>query len=184
MVLASALGLLTIACGPPWQVIRQSVPNPLLGQRSFVIEGVHFESVIVGRKSEPEYLSGKDPQQIASWMSDKSALAGDYFAQLVAGAAGLQVTGPGPGAQGFLVRTIATRMEPGVFAVFVNIPTEVALTVQILDPNAQVIDEFVTQASEPATLSNPSSGGRLRVVAARLGGYVARYLSTRVSATQ
>lgn len=184
-VLLLTLGIFAAGCGPPWEVVRQSVPNPLYGQRSFIVEPILFNDVRVGDKPEDVYLGGKRPEQVASWNADKVAMTTEYIGHVIGRSPGLQIIPAPPQAppppNSFIVRAFCTFIEPGAYTYFVNIPTRVFLTVQVLTLNNQLVDEFRIRAWEPATAYNISVGGRLRAAGAGLGARVAYYLNTRVS---
>ena len=61
------------SCGPSWTVVRQAAPNPFLGKTNFAVDAIHYDNLMIGKKSEAEYLGGKDPQQQASFVGDKQA---------------------------------------------------------------------------------------------------------------
>ena len=71
---AAACALVAVAVGCHFGTY--SDPNdPLHGQRSFAIEPIQFNMLMVGDKPEPVYLGGKKPEQQQSWQTDKSELA-------------------------------------------------------------------------------------------------------------
>jgi hypothetical protein len=177
--LALVVSLACVACGPPWSVVAVAVPNPFVNQRSFGVEPVHFEGVLVGDKPEAEYLSGKDGEQQRSFVDDKGSFAQRFAQQLVEELPEVQFVGA-PGPSPFIVRPRVTFIEPGFYAYVAARSTEVQMTVEILGANGQVLDVVKFRANVAATMSNPSSGGRMRTAAEILGGYVAEYVRTRV----
>ncbi|GAC1352245.1 MAG: hypothetical protein NVSMB1_13210 [Polyangiales bacterium] len=175
------MALVSIGCGHPWRIVRQASPNPMHGQTKFAVEPMHFDSMMVGGKTEATYQSGKTPEQQQGWQADKAGMNGEFFATLLGQADGLQLTqGPPPDAQTFVVRPIVTFVEPGFYAYVAAISTNVKLTVQILGPQG-VLDEFTVENYQQATMTSPSSGGRMRSAANVLGRYVAAYLKERVT---
>jgi hypothetical protein len=177
-----AISLLVLAgCGGQWRVVHLAQPNPLAGQRNFIVEPLHFEHVLVGAKSEDLYLAGKPANTVKSWQGDKVEMNNLFLQSQSEHAKGLQV-GPAlqqPTAGTFIIRPICTFIEVGTYNGFGNIDTRVDLTVQVLDFNGAPIDEVAATAIIPASLYNPSSGGRLRSAAKQLGGHIAGYLHAR-----
>lgn len=177
-----AVSLFVLAgCAPQWQVVHMAQPNPLLHQRNFIVEPMHFEHVLVGAKTEDAYLAGKTPETIATWQGDKTEM-NNLFLQSVAGhAVGLQV-GPAlqqPAAGTFILRPICTFIEVGTYNGFVNIDSRVDVTVQVLDAAGALVDEVAVRARVPSSIYNPSSGGRLRTGSKQLGANIAGYLHSR-----
>jgi hypothetical protein len=179
-----AIGFLTIAslafitgCGPRWQVVKQANPNPMVADSKFFVEKPDFDAARVGGKSDAEYAAGKNPEQQASWAADKAAFMEEFGngytdARENVGAA----TAPG---EGFVVKSHVTWIEPGFYAAVAARPTEVKMTVQVLDKAGVVQDEFLIHSAIQATLTNPSSGGRLRDAGKDLGHVVAKYMRKR-----
>lgn len=170
--------LLAASCGPPWQVIRQATPNPLLGQRGFRIAPLSFAHLMVGDLPEPAYLARKDPGQRGSWDQDKAAMANGLIEGIRGTAEGISIV-PGQG-QGFVIEPEVTFIEPGYYAAVVARSTEIQMIVRIRQGGA-IVDEIQIGVGVSADLGNPSVGGRLRTGAARLGGILGRYLVHRTS---
>ena len=177
--LACVLSLFTVACGPSWVVVAKAVPNPFVNQRNFAVEPVHFEGVQIGEKSEAEYQASKDAEQQASWDEDKRAFAGEFGRELSDELPEVQfVSAPAPSP--FVVRPMVTFVEPGFYAYVAARAAEVRMTVEIWGVGNQRLDVLQFRAVVPATMTNPSSGGRLRSAGEQLGAQVAEYLRTRV----
>jgi hypothetical protein len=174
-----AFALLVSACGPRWTVIRQAVPDPFVGQRQFVIEAIHFDNLMVGDKTERDYLAGKEGDQAASFSADKADMATRYAEALISASEGLQFPHD-PSQGGFIVRPIVSFIEPGFYA-FASHPTEVHMRVQLLNAQGQVLDEIAVRSSIPAGITNPASGNRIRQAGADLGRVTAKYLKSRVT---
>jgi hypothetical protein len=151
-----------------------------MGQRNFVVEPIHYENALINHQSEREFLADKSAKQIASWQADKSDADGVFFQHLAANSAGLNVVlaaqPPGPGT--FVLRPICTSIETGALTA-VNAPTEMRLTVQVLDSRGELIDEIASAIAVAAQIWNPSSGGRLRQAGAFHGTQIANYLHLR-----
>lgn len=169
--------LLAASCGPPWQIVRQATPNPLLGQRAFAIAPMSFANLVVGEKPEAAYLAEKDPGQRGSWDQDKSAMAQMFLDGVRGHAPGIAIQ---PGSGTFVVEPEVTFIEPGFYVGIAARASEVSLALRIRQGGA-LVDEIVIGVTVPADLGNPSVGGRLRAGAARLGEIAGRYLVHRTS---
>lgn len=181
-VMLCFVSLLT-ACGHPWKVAMEAAPNPFIGKGRFGVIPITFNNLTVGDKTEREWMSDKDGDQQSSWQEDKGAMNERFTASLVEAAAseGVSVVrSTGPNDAPWLIRANVTFYEPGVFAVVFNKDTLVKMTVQITDSTGRVLDEVFIERMSPATLTNPSSGGRARDAAAQLGKVFAKYLGYRV----
>lgn len=177
--LACLLSLFAVACGPSWVVVAKAVPNPFVNQRSFGVEPVHFEGVRIGDKSEEEYQASKDAEQQSSWVEDKRAFAGEFGRELAEELPEVQFVSA-PAASPFVVRPIVTYVEPGFYAYVAARASEVRMIVEIWGAGDQRLDVIELRAVVPATMTNPSSGGRMRTAGELLGAQIAEYLRTRV----
>jgi hypothetical protein len=179
--LASAvfpLAFSALGCGPRWNVIQQAVPDPFVSQHQFFIEAVHADHFYVGDLPEPVYLSGKTPEQQASWQADKQDMITRYSEGVMSDGEGLLFpTQPNP--EAFVIRPIVEFVEPGFYGVVVSRATEVAMRVEILAPNGQLLDAIGIRSTIGASMINPASGTRLRQAAEDLGRVTADYLKTR-----
>lgn len=167
--------------GARWVVVRQAAPNPLQGQSQFVIEAVTYPNLRVGEKPEAVWLSEKKEDARQSFERDKNETARNLIAQLTAraGGRGIQVV-PWSGTPGaFNLRPAITFFEPGNYNGFINTATTLQLSLQVLSAQGQIIDEVIFRSDIPATLDNPSSGGRMQSAGSDLGGQLANYLILR-----
>lgn len=182
VLVALSLGSLAgVGCGPHWVVVRQAAPNPLHGQSQFVIEAVTYPNLLVGDKPEAVWLSEKKESERQSFEADKAETAKNLIEQLIAraGSRGIQVI-PWTGAPGaFNLRPAITFFEPGNYNGFVNTATTVQVTLQVLSAQGQIIDEVIFRSDVPATIYNPSSGGRMHTAGKDLGVQLANYLIWR-----
>jgi len=178
----AALGL--VGCGPRWRIVAQAVPDPFLNQRRFSVLPIDFTGLYVGNKSEAEYLSGKEPEAQQSFIEDKRAMNEQYLQALIAaaGEAGIEVVpATGPASAPFMIRPMIGFLEGGFYTYVANASSQVDMTVRITAPDGQVLDEIAMTHRTAATITNPSSGGRLRDDAEALGEITAKYLRTRVA---
>jgi hypothetical protein len=97
LILMSSMAALGLAgCGPPWTVVRQASPNPLIGNSRFVVMPIDFSNLRVGEKDEVGYLAEKDVESKTSWAGDKVGMNGEYFKALLAEASGMGIAIVGP----------------------------------------------------------------------------------------
>ena len=173
--------LLLCGCGPSWQVVTQAVPNPMAGKNGFAVLPIDLSGLRVGDKTEAEWMSAKDQDSRSSWDGDKKAMNEKFQSNLIshAGGDGIQVI-PGPAQSNFVVAAHITWVEPGVFTGFVNMPSEVEMTVKITTGDNKPVDEIMLKVKYEASMYNASSGERFRNCAEELGDIVAEYLKTRV----
>jgi len=177
---ASLLLLFVVGCGPSWVVIESAVPNPFVGARSFALEPVHFEGVRIGDKSEARYLAEKDEEQQESWEEDKRAFANQFAQGLSDGLPEVRfMAAPAPSP--FVLRPIVTFVEPGFYAYVAARSSEVQMIVEIWTTSGQRLDVVRVRAVVPATMTNPSSGGRMRDAGEILGRQISEYLRTRIA---
>ncbi|MBK8251602.1 MAG: hypothetical protein IPK82_02910 [Polyangiaceae bacterium] len=188
-VLAAALGItpLMAGCGPKWIVLTQAAPNPLLNQNKFAMMPTDYTGLIVGEKSEADYLASKDEESRASWAGDKGGIDTEFNKRLTEGAAEAGITivkATGPGDAPFMIRPKVEFIEGGIFTYVYNKPSEVRMKVQITTPDGKVIDEIAIKHGTPAGITNPAIGNRLRDDGEALGKITAQYLKMRVTGAQ
>ena len=182
-----ALGSLLSGCGANINVLRQAEPNPFIGQKSYAVMPLETKGLLVGEKSEEQYLAEKDDGQKASFQGDKDAMGQRFEAELVQRARNLGLTlVPGDKAP-FVLRPRVVFVEPGFYAVLASAPSQATIRVAITTPDGKVLDEIELShqtdsrngISVGGISTNPSSGGRLREDAAAIGGTLADYLAER-----
>lgn len=184
LLLAAAFAFaLATGCGPPWRVIKQANPNPMMGQKNFIVDNIHYENLHVGKKTVQEYLAGKEQKTQDSFQADLTDGNKIFAGSLVERSGGLSVQmAPAPAPGSFFVKPTVDTYEPGNFNGFVNIATQVHMRLEILNDQGAVLDEIALVWSEPATLYNPGSGTRFRQSTKQLGYIAARYLAERSGA--
>ena len=179
-ILLISTALLVAGCGPPWRVVAQAVPNPMYGATAFSVAPIDFNGLRVGEKSEAGYLAEKDQDTRDKWVGDKVAMNEEFLTSLMSRARddGVQVS-PQPGAP-FVIHPKVEWVEPGFYAYVASKPSEVHMTLRITTAEGVLVDEIILKHATGASLTNPSSGGRLRDDAEALGDYVGEYLGLRV----
>jgi hypothetical protein len=170
------------ACGPKWIVLSQATPNPLLNQNKFGLMPIDYTGLIVGEKSEAEYLASKDEETRASWAGDKGGIDTEFGKVLTekateAGVSIVKATGPGDAP--FMIRPKVEFIEGGIFTYVYNKPSLVRMKVQITTPDGKVIDEIAIQHGTPAGITNAAVGNRLRDDGEALGAIVGAYVKVR-----
>ncbi len=184
-VLAAALAVAPLAlagCGPKWVVLTQAAPNPLAGQTKFGLMPVDYTGLIVGEKSEAEYLASKDEETRTSWVGDKGGIDTEFGKVLMekASGAGINVVkATGPGDAPFMIRPKVEFIEPGIYTYVFNKASQVRMKIQITTPDGKVLDEIAIKHGTPASITNPAVGNRLRDDGEGLGAITAGYLKFR-----
>ena len=190
-----ALNLL-MGCAPKWTVIQQASPNPFIGKGDFAVVPVDFDGLMVGEKTEAEYLAGKSAEQGEKFQGDKRAIDERFLAELKDEAQdeGLKIErAAGENKAKFIVKPLVQFIEPGFYAVVASAPSEVRMRVTIESADGTVLDiiELSHQTDSKSSgvsiggiSTNPSSGGRIREDAEWLGEAVAEYLLSRVKPEQ
>ncbi|WP_437333187.1 hypothetical protein [Sorangium sp. So ce394] len=183
LILMLCLAPLLVACGHPWKTTRQAVPNPFYGKGRFAVVPMAFLGTTVGDISEADWMADKDAEQRQSWQEDKSAINEQFTEALMAETASedaVVVRAVSAGDAPFFIRANVTSYEPGIFTGVFNRPTVIKATVQLTDPAGTVLDEVLLETAAPASLFNPSSGGRARQAAKELGKLTGMYVLHRV----
>ncbi len=188
-VLAAALVAAPVlaGCGPRWVVLTQATPNPLLNQNKFGLMPIDYTGLVVGEKSEAEYLASKDEESRASWAGDKGGIDTEFGKVLMekATGAGINVVkATGPGDAPFMIRPKVEFIEGGIYTYVFNKASLVRMKVQITTPDGKVIDEIAIKHGTPASITNPAIGNRLRDDGEGLGAITAQYLQVRVTGQQ
>lgn len=182
MALCAAVALLALASVGCHFPVQSASTDPLYGMRSFALEQVQFNNLLVGNKPEPVYLGDKKPEQQQSWQTDKAELArllAQRLAQVTA-PAGIAFVAPQPGAPPpAVLRINIDFVEPGNFNGFFNFDTEIRATVSVFGPNGEPFGQSQFASRVRASLNNPSSGGRMREGGEQLGDALGRYLLRR-----
>lgn len=188
-VLAAALAAapLLAGCGPRWIVLTQASPNPLLNQNKFGLMPIDYTGLIVGEKSEAEYLASKDEESRASWAGDKGGIDTEFGKVLTERATGAGITvvkATGPADAPFMIRPKVEFIEGGIYTYVYNKASQVRMKVQITTPDGKVIDEIAIKHGTAASITNPAIGNRLRDDGEALGAIMAQYLQVRVTGQQ
>jgi hypothetical protein len=183
-MIARRIVLLSLAVAPlfacmhrRWTVVHQASPPPYDDATTFTVEPLHYETAVVEGKSEPDYAAAQTEDLRNLWQTSKSE-ASTAWTERIVNDVSLHAKTAGD-ANAFVIRPILTRIEPGSFAGVTVQPTEVRMTLLVIAPNGQTVDEVHFRATVPAGSTAPTIGGRLRSAATELGAETVEYLVAR-----
>jgi hypothetical protein len=171
LVLVAALVL--AACGPHWVIVRQAAPSPFGPTAKVFVDRVSLEGLMVGEKTEAEWMSEKEASTRASWDGDKQAMNDKFMEAFYDAARGVALSTTPQGS--FIVRAHIVHYEPGYYAYVVNRPATLDAEFFILDPAGNVLDEIRLKGAAIAL----SAGERTRSCATQLGGAAGDYVHQR-----
>src|SRR5690349_8961776 len=92
MCAATSLLLLGSGCNTPWTVIQSADPNPLRNQKQFGLRAVEMKDVMVDDRTEENFKSTRNPDQIKNWEADKAAIQQLFAKTLIEEAAHHRIT--------------------------------------------------------------------------------------------
>lgn len=170
------------AGGVPWRVLSQANPNPVLGQKQFVVAPVDFSTLTVGAKPEAEYLSKKTPEERQGWEHAKAAFQEEFDKAIRAAGtqAGLSITLGDSGAP-FVIRPKVDYIEPGYYAYVSSSASGVKVTMKITSADGKDVDEVLLEHHTSASMGNASVEKRVRGDGEGMGTQAAQYIATRVA---
>ena len=168
-------------CGPSWTVIKESNPNPYLGNKTFSYQPIDFTNLRVGDSTEEAWMSDKDPEVLAEWQVDKKSISDVFFQSVREQVADEGITIDDQAAQ-YTLEAKIDWLEPGWYAFVVNRPSLVRLRFRVLDRNGTVIDEILVASSTAPRLLDGTvkMAVRLRRDAGKMAGNAARFLRERI----
>jgi hypothetical protein len=173
------LGLLVVclgACRSPWTVVRQAKPNPFLGANDFVMTSLALP------QARPAHLAD-EPERLQKHEEDREAMVTLYAATLRARVAGdgVRIADAATAQAPFVIRPTVTLLKLGRGWGGFGSPTELHMTVELLDDKQQVLDDFRMFFRRGTDIYHASTGGILRDGAERLGEVTAQYLRKRIA---
>ncbi len=170
----SLLALVLVGCGPHWVVVRQAAPRARSAPTSKVyIDRVSLEGLIVGEKTESQWMSEKGNDTRDSWDGDKSAMNEKFIAAFADSAHDVPL-GPNPEGS-FTVRAHFYHYEPGFYTYIVNRPATIDADLFILDAAGNVVDQIKLSGAA----NGISAGERARACASRIGWAAGKYVRQR-----
>jgi hypothetical protein len=133
------------------------------------VEDVHSDRLMVGGKTEAEWLAGRNPQQQASYQEDKRRGQEKFSAYLQKKRGALLAAGGG-GDNVFVLRPTFTDWDPGS-------PGKAQMSFDVLDGSGKPLDQFTFQGM----VMGYSSGERMWAAYISAGWAVDQYLDNRWS---
>lgn len=177
--LAAILAVAALGCmHARWTVVRQASPAPYDDSTPFFVEPLHFERTRVREQSEGEYAAAQKEEMRALWETSKSEMSAAYVERVVND--GSLRAKPVADPNAYVLVPVVTEIEPGSFAGVTVERTDVHLTLLVMSPSREVIDEIRLRATVPAGSTNPTIGGRLRSAATELGAETVEYVRSRI----
>jgi hypothetical protein len=175
---AASVLVLASACSQ-WTVIKQAEPNPYAtGNCKVAVQPLDFTGMGVGNITEAEWLARKPAEETASYVADKQTMTQNFQTELLANSVPHTTVG---GTAPYLLKARVTNWEPGFFTAFVNKASEASLVLQLTDDKGTVLDEIATSTQVPASIYNPSTGGRMHTAGKQLARVAAKYLAERLT---
>ena len=174
-------------CMPPWTVVTQEDPSPLLGITDYDLADPGFANLVVGNDSEADYLARQDAEKVAAWGDDKGKLAARFRAAATREAArcGVKLVPPGGPGQ-FTVAPAITFIEPGFYGGLVSESSTVMMTLSVTHAGKTVDEVTFSHSTYPASGGNgiqipifPSVTMRLEEDGSGLGQIAGQYLCSR-----
>jgi hypothetical protein len=140
----------------------------------FFVDRVSLEGIMIGQKSEAEWMSAKSGDTQQSWEGDKAAMLEEFSHGFEdARDAVARVEAP---ADAFIIRAHFIHYEPGFYTYVVNSNAQIDAVVDILDAHGTPLDQFQIAASSGGI----AAGSRARACAFELGRVTAKYVRARV----
>ena len=169
-----AMALVLAACGHHWVIVRQAAPSPFGPAAKVFVDRVSLEGLMVGDKTEAEWMSEKKEGTKESWDGDKQAMNDKFMEAFFDSARGVAFTTT-PQGSNFIVRAHFVHYEPGFYAYVVNRAATIDADFSIMDPAGNVLDEIKLKGA-----ANGMSGGdRARSCASQIGAAGGDYVRQR-----
>jgi hypothetical protein len=172
--LVLAVALVLAACGPHWVIVRQAAPSPFGPAAKVFVDRVSLEGLMVGEKTEAEWMSEKKADTQDSWEGDKQAMNEEFIQAFYDKAKGVALSTT-PQGSNFIVRAHFVHYEPGYYAYVVNRAATIDADLFIQDPAGNVLDEIKLKGAA----NGISAGGRARSCASQIGGAAGDYVHQR-----
>ncbi len=177
LALAMMLAPLAIACGKPYQVVKFSAPNPFTKPGcKLAVEPLHYDKLMVGDKTVPQYLSEKKDETQDKFQADLADSSTRFVERVRSDNASLTIPGGTPD-NTFILRAFMTEWEPGFYAYVASHASEMNIVVDVVDQGGNILDEIIVRGRMGAGMEG--SGTRMRGLAERMGRNVSSYLEER-----
>lgn len=172
------LAPLAIACGKPYQVVKFATPNPFVKPGcKLAVEEIHYDKLMVGDKTVPQYLSEKKDSSQDSFQQDMVDSSGRFVERVKSDNVGITLPNGGTPDNTFVLRAFMTEWEPGFYAYVASHRAEMNIVVDVVDNGGNILDEIIVRGSVGAGMEG--SGSRMRSLAERLGHAVHAYIDDR-----
>jgi hypothetical protein len=166
--------LLLAGCGPPWRVIRASMPSALRGQ---TLVGVSFDwsRASYGGQNEQTWLANQPPDDVQAYMEVKNAIMQTYMNELASqlGARGVQVVGS-TGAEPVQLVVAPTTFQMGFYRFVMNQNSRLD-AILAWSVGGQVLDEIEVRSEVAATMQDAAILGRMTQAAVRIARLSAEF---------
>lgn len=137
---------------------------------TIAIKPLDFSDLMVGKKTEAQYLAEKSPEDASKFQSDKEQAAASFVAAAVTQAA--PFASPAPDAKATWTGFVhVTFWEPGYYIGISSRPAKMNLTYQIQDRSGKVVEQWSEHMTPSAGAFTASSSGRMQL-GGRLAGEV------------
>lgn len=178
LAIAMVLAPLAIACGKPYQVVKFATPNPFTKPGcKLAVEEIHYDKLMVGDKTVPQYMSEKKAETQDSFQTDMAESSGRFVERIKSENSALTLPGAGTPDNSFVLRAYMTEWEPGFYAYVASHAAEMNVVVDVVDSGGNIVDEIIVRGQTGAGVEG--SGTRMRHLAERMGSHVNRYLEDR-----
>ena len=176
-----ALTMVLAGCASPYKYtpIRTAVPDPVVGQKQFVVAPtVYAPDFVVGEEPEAHYLARKDERDRAGWQAAKATFDASFRALLATESASHGIITTAPSAV-YTLHPIVHQLEPGYYAVVASGFAGAKMTIELRGPDGSEVDEIlIDKALGPGTTLQQ----RIERAGDFCGRAAARYLVERTAA--
>ncbi len=178
LALALMLAPLAIACGKPYQVVRFATPNPFVKPGcKLAVEEIHYDKLMVGDKTVPQYMSEKGGDQQASFQTDMVESSARFVERVKGDNVVISLPQGAAPDNTFILRAFMTEWEPGFYAYVASHKAEMNIVVDVVDSGGNILDEIIVRGTVGAGMEG--SGSRMRNLAERLGHHISSYIEDR-----
>ncbi|GEM_PF-2956966 len=178
LALVMVLAPLAIACGKPYQVVKFATPNPFVKPGcKLAVEEIHYDKLMVGDKTVPQYLSEKKDTSQDSFQKDLVDSSGRFVERVKGDNVVISLPQGAAPDNTFTLRSFMTEWEPGFYAYVASRKAEMNIVVDVVDSGGNILDEIIVRGSVGAGMEG--SGSRMRSLAERLGHHISSYIEDR-----
>jgi len=142
-----------VSCGGSWRIVKQATPSPFKADSTFAVAPATWEGVMVGKKTEADWLSDKKPETQASHTNDKASLGAQLSVMAQTHAKALKIV---QGEANYTVKPNVFWFEPGYYAMVASAPTQIKVRFDIVDGQGATVDQIEIEGVGAATMAfNP-----------------------------